>query len=87
MVVDKTAQGIQKRRVGHSVAGKDLDLVTAVHDILEEEDSKEVGENTAHEVHDKLVVDKEKAALGIEVRNVALGKKVEVGKLEAAQDR
>ena len=34
-----------------------------------------------------VVVDKEKAALGIEVRNVALGKKVEVGKLEAAQDR
>ena len=38
--MDKTAQGIQKRRVAHSVAGKDL--VTTVHDILEEEDSKEV---------------------------------------------
>ena len=39
MVVDKTAQGIQKRRVAHSVAGKDL--VAAVLDILEAEDSME----------------------------------------------
>jgi len=67
-VVDKTVLGIQKREVAHSVAG--MDLVAAVLDILEAEDSREV------------VVVADKAALGIEVR-----KKVEVGKLEAAQDR
>jgi len=79
-VVDKTAPDIQKLRVAHSVAGKDS--VAVVLDILEAEDSMELELDT--EVHDKLVVvvDKEKAALGIEV-----GKKVEVGKLEAAQDR
>jgi len=63
-VVNKTVLGIQKRKV----AG--MDLVAAVLDIPEAEDSREV------------VVVADKAALGIEVR-----KKVEVGKLEAAQDR